>query len=106
MRREDDKPSFFRVDGCEEVHALAELFAATALPGPQSTDFLLLPESELTGFLFSFSPDPNLHPYLRNRHFELQGLNAPFHLESFVRRAFGRANRTASAGFSQRGLSR
>jgi hypothetical protein len=89
IRRGDDKPSFFHVHGCEEVHGLAELFAVTVLPGPQSTDFLLLPESGLLGFLLSFSPDPNLHPYLRQRHFELQGMDNRHHLESFIRRAFG-----------------
>jgi hypothetical protein len=86
IRPGNEKPSFFQVHGCEEVHGAAELFAATVLPGPDSTDFLLLPESGLAGFLFSFVPDPTLHPYLRQRHFELQGTAG--NLEAFIRRAF------------------
>jgi len=89
IRRRDEKPSFFLVNGCEEVHRSAELFATTVLPGPESIDFLLLPENGLAGFLFSSAPDLNLHPYLRQKHFELQGMNDQSHLESFIRRAFG-----------------
>ena len=35
IRRRDEKPSFFLVNGCEEVHRSAELFATTVLPGPE-----------------------------------------------------------------------
>jgi hypothetical protein len=89
IRRPDDKPSFFLVQGCEEVHRLGELFCATVLPGPQTTDFLLLPETGLTGFFFSFASDPNLHPELQQKHFELQGMESSPDLERFIRRAFG-----------------
>jgi hypothetical protein len=92
MRGDDDKPSFFRARSCEEVVGFAELYAITRVRNPQSTDFLLLPESLLAGFFFSSEPDPNLHPALQQRHFELQGMDNRPHLESFIRRAFAVAS--------------
>jgi hypothetical protein len=88
MRSEDEKPSFYRVDSYHEALEFAELYAVTQITNPQSTDFLLLPENLLPGFLFSFQPDPNLHPVLQQRHFELEGMNNRSHLESFICRAF------------------
>jgi hypothetical protein len=72
MRGDDDKPSFFRAGSCEEILGFAELYAITRVRNPQPTDFLLLPESLLAGFLFSSEPDANLHPALQQRHFELK----------------------------------
>lgn len=88
MRGDDDKPSFFRATSFEEVLGFAELYAITRVRNPQPTDFLLLPENLFAGFFFSSEPDPNLHPALQQRHFELQGMDNRPHLESFIRRAF------------------
>ena len=92
VRRGDVKSSFFRVDNCAEVKTVGEMFAVTIVPHPQTIDYLLLPAEAMAGFLFSLAPDPNLHLYLRQRHFELQGLDDQVHLESFIRLAFGIAS--------------
>ncbi len=87
MRSKNEKPSFYQVASYEEALESAELYAVTQTH-PQSTDFLLLPENLLGGFFFSLQSDPNLHPVLQQRHFELEGMNNRSNLESFIRRAF------------------
>jgi hypothetical protein len=88
IRQGDVEASFFNADSCDEVRIVAELFCTTVLQHPQTNEFLLVPREEAVGFLFKHSPDPNLHPYLRERHFELQGLHDIEHLHDFIRLSF------------------
>lgn len=88
IRQGDIRASFFCIDSFEELATVGVLFPATVLEAPKSCDYLLLPAIEVMGFTFRPAPDPNLHPYLCERHFELDGLDVPARLESFIRLAF------------------
>jgi hypothetical protein len=82
--------SFFRPSSCEEIMRVGHLFAIT-VRRCRRIDFILLDEGRFTNF--SFCPDQDaaakpaladLHPYLRERHFELHGLEQVEVLNSFL----------------------
>jgi hypothetical protein len=88
IRKNDVEASFFNVESCDEIMNVAQLFCTTVLQHPKTNDFLLVPREAAVGFFFKYSPDPNLHPYLRIRHFELQGLRDGEHLRAFIHLSF------------------
>ncbi|MGH7924582.1 MAG: hypothetical protein ACREQH_08340 [Candidatus Binatus sp.] len=89
IRKGDVEASFFKVESCDEIKTVAELFSTTVLQHPQTNEFLMVPGPASVGVVFKHSPDPSLHPYLRVRHFELQGLLDREYLHSFIGLSFG-----------------
>ena len=69
----DDALSLFKVDSASDAEHLTIIWAPTCCPNPQPIHYLLLPDACFTdsGLLPKPTPDPGLHPFLSERHYEV-----------------------------------
>ncbi len=77
LREQETGLSVFRVADLGEADRVAKLFALTCRERPGRLDYVLIPLEALAplhGVQLLPVPDPRLHPYLAERHHELQGL--------------------------------
>jgi hypothetical protein len=68
--------SVFAVEDAADGLQVAQYFAWTLLPKADQVTYLLIPEDTFRGIGRSPEPDPEvqLHPFLRERHYQVSGL--------------------------------
>jgi len=82
----DLQVSFYKASDCAAVAEIALLWGVTVMKFPATRTFLLLAKPLFRDFKFVRVKNPNLHPYLSHRHYEVKGLDEK-NLFEFVRRA-------------------
>jgi hypothetical protein len=75
LRPDEEGLTIFRALDAGEAMHLARVFALTCRDRPANLDYVLIPEDCLSDVRLSVvkKPDPNLHPYLSERHYEIVG---------------------------------
>ena len=86
-RNESDEPSIFKVDSEEEARTFAAIWGAQFII-PQNHDFVVFDEAALGPLDATFADSPDLHPRLRERHYEIRGLHDEEQLKTFCDRVF------------------
>lgn len=84
--RGDLQVSFYKASDCAAVQEMALLWGVTVMQFPATRTFLLLPKPLFRTFRFVRVRNPDLHPFLSYRHYEVRGLNDKS-LFDFVREA-------------------
>jgi hypothetical protein len=87
-----DKPSFFKADTIDELEEIAGLFGCTVREDPSTRCYLVLPRSLFRDFDFVLKRDPSLHPFLSERHHELEGLEDKLKSPEFAARSILRGS--------------
>jgi len=70
-----ERPSFFKANTIDEVEEIARLFGCTVREDPSTRCYLVLPPSLFVDFDFVLKHDSSLHPFLSERHHELEGID-------------------------------
>jgi hypothetical protein len=78
---------FYKATDCAGIDEIALLWGVTVMQFPNVCSYLLLPRRLFEDFRFVQVKNPNLHPYLSDRHYEVRGLEDHDELVGFVRRA-------------------
>jgi hypothetical protein len=87
-----DRPSFFQADTIHELEEVTGLFGCTVREDPSTRCYLVLPCSLFMDFDFVLKCDPALHPFLSERHHELEGLEDKLKSPEFAGRSILRGS--------------